>query len=169
VEHAVALKAPTFTVRTSIDVSAPAEKVWQQVVAFAEIPPPTEMIFRAGLAYPIRAEISGHGVGAVRNCIFSTGPFVEPIEVWDEPHLLKFGVTSNPAPLNELTPYGHIEPRHLHGYFVFEGTTRYRDAIWPAAYWRIWSDYIIHRIHMRVLRHIRDLAERDEHELLRKN
>src|SRR2546430_5741809 len=36
--------------------------------------------------------------------VFSTGPFVEPIEVWDEPRLLKFGVTANPAPLDELTP-----------------------------------------------------------------
>jgi len=54
----------------------------------------------------------------VRQCIFSTGPFAEPIEVWDEPRLLKFGVTANPAPLNELSPYGNIQPAHLHGYFV---------------------------------------------------
>ena len=167
------LQRPTFAVRTSIDVSAPPEQVWQQVVAFAQIPPPKEMLFRAGVAYPIRAEISGHGPGAVRHCIFSTGAFVEPIEVWDEPRLLKFGVTSSPAPLNELTPYGHIEPRHLHGYFVseegqflltplpgvgtrLEGTTWYRHSMWPAAYWHLWSDYIIHRIHLRVLNHIRE-------------
>jgi uncharacterized membrane protein YhaH (DUF805 family) len=167
------LQPPTFAVRTSIDVSAPPEQVWQQVVAFAQIPPPKEMLFRAGVAYPIRAEISGHGPGAVRHCIFSTGAFVEPIEVWDEPRLLKFGVTSSPAPLNELTPYGHIEPRHLHGYFVseegqflltplpgvgtrLEGTTWYRHSMWPAAYWHLWSDYIIHRIHLRVLNHIRE-------------
>jgi hypothetical protein len=60
-------QAETFEVRTSIDVDAPSEKVWKQVVAFAEIPPPTELLFRAGIAYPIRAEISGHGVGAVRH------------------------------------------------------------------------------------------------------
>jgi uncharacterized membrane protein YhaH (DUF805 family) len=167
------LQPPTFAVRTSIDVSAPPEQVWQQVVAFAQIPPPKEMLFRAGVAYPMRAEISGHGPGAVRHCIFSTGAFVEPIEVWDEPRLLKFGVTSSPAPLNELTPYGHIEPRHLHGYFVseggqflltplpgvgtrLEGTTWYRHSMWPAAYWHLWSDYIIHRIHLRVLNHIRE-------------
>jgi len=36
-------------------------------------------------------------------CFFN-GPFVEPIEVWDEPQLLRFGVTANPAPLNELSP-----------------------------------------------------------------
>src|SRR5438874_12201042 len=105
--------AETFEVHTAIEVPAPPEKVWNQVVAFAEIPPPKELLFRAGIAYPIRAEISGHGVGAVRHCIFSTGPFVEPIQVWDESHLLKFGVTANPAPLNELTPYGHIDAPHL--------------------------------------------------------
>ncbi len=176
-EHAAGLAVPEYVVRTSIDVHARPEQVWKEVVAFAEIPAPQEMLFRAGIAYPIRAEISGHGVGAVRHCIFSTGAFVEPIEVWDEPRLLKFGVTANPPPLNELTPYGHIEPRHLHGYFVseqgqflltplpnggtrLEGTTWYRDAIWPAAYWRLWSDYVIHRIHLRVLTHIRDTAEK---------
>ena len=176
VEHAAAPQAPTFEVRTSIDVSAPPEQVWKQVVAFAEIPAPTEMLFRAGIAYPIRAEITGQGPGAVRHCIFSTGPFVEPIEVWDAPRLLRFGVTSSPAPLAELTPYGRIAPPHLHGYFVseegqfsltrlpgggtrLEGTTWYRHTMWPAAYWHIWSDYIIHRIHLSVLNHIRVVAE----------
>jgi uncharacterized membrane protein YhaH (DUF805 family) len=117
-ERLANLQAETFEVRTAIEVNAPPEKVWNEVVAFAEIPPPKELLFRAGIAYPIRAEISGHGVGAVRHCIFSTGPFAEPIEVWAELRLLKFGVTANPAPLNELSPYGNIQPAHLHGYFV---------------------------------------------------
>jgi uncharacterized membrane protein YhaH (DUF805 family) len=178
IEQAAALRAPEYAVRTAIEVNAPPERVWNQVVAFAEIPPPKELLFRAGIAYPIRAEISGRGVGAVRHCVFSTGPFVEPIEVWDEPRLLQFGVTANPAPLNELSPYGNIQPPHLHGYFVsekgqflltvlpgrrtrLEGTTWYHDTIWPAAYWHLWSNYIIHRIHLRVLEHIRAEAERN--------
>src|SRR5437660_10871834 len=169
-------QAETFEVRTAIEVNAPPGKVWNQVVAFAEIPPPKELLFRAGIAYPIRAEISGHGVGAVRHCIFSTGPFVEPFEVWDEPRLLKFGVTANPAPLNELSPYGKIQPAHLRGYFVskqgqflltalpggrtrLEGATWYQHTMWPAAYWRLRSDYIIHKIHLRVLEHIRVAVE----------
>jgi len=163
-------------VKSAIEVNAPPEVVWKKVVAFTEITPPKEMLFRVGIAYPIRAEITGHGPGAVRNCIFSTGPFVEPIEVWDEPRLLRFGVTSNPAPMQEWTPYAHIEPPHLHGYFVsekgqflltplaggrtrLEGTTWYRHTMWPAAYWHLWSDYIIHRIHLRVLEHIRTEVE----------
>jgi hypothetical protein len=31
--------------------------------------------------------------------------------------------------------------------------------MWPSAYWQLWSDAIIHRIHLRVLRHIKSLAE----------
>jgi uncharacterized membrane protein YhaH (DUF805 family) len=176
VERLTHAEPPTYRVQSSIEIDAPPADVWRRVVSFSEIPPPEEMLFRAGIAYPIRAEITGHGVGAVRRCIFSTGPFVEPIEVWDEPRLLRFGVTENPAPLNELSPYGNIRPPHLHGYFVshegqflltelpggrtrLEGTTWYTDAIWPAAYWRLWSDYIIHRIHMRVLQHIKGEVE----------
>jgi hypothetical protein len=175
-EHAAALEPPTFVVRSAVDIDAPPEVVWRQVVAFAQIPPPQEMLFRAGIAYPIRAEIIGHGAGAERHCIFSTGAFVEPIEVWNEPHLLRFSVKDSPAPLVELTPYTHIEPPHLHGYFVskqgqflltalpggkthLEGTTWYQHTMWPSSYWHLWSDYIIHRIHMRVLTHIRAAAQ----------
>ena len=176
-EHALATQAPSFVVRSEIDVHAPPERVWREVIAFTEIPPPTEWIFRAGIAYPIRAEMMGTGPGAERHCVFSTGAFVEPIEVWDSPHRLKFSVTSNPPPLEEWSPYLHIHPPHLHGFMVsnggqflltrlpdggtrLEGTTWYRHGLWPSLYWRMWSDAIIHRIHLRVLRHIRDEAER---------
>ena len=178
IEHFTRPQPGVFEVKSAIEIDAPPEKVWQKVVAFTEIPPPRETIFRAGIAYPIRAEITGHGAGAVRHCVFSTGPFVEPIVVWDEPRLLRFSVTANPAPMNELTPYGHIAPRHLHGYFEshqgqflltelpggrtrVEGTTWYSHSMWPETYWHWWSDYVIHRIHMRVLEHIRVEAERD--------
>jgi uncharacterized membrane protein YhaH (DUF805 family) len=176
-EHVGAPLPPVFVVRTAIDVQAPPEKVWREVVAFSEIPPPTEWMFRAGIAYPIRAEMVGSGRGAERRCVFSTGAFVEPIEVWDEPRLLKFSVALNPPPMEEWTPYAHIDPPHLHGFLRseggqfrltplasggtrLEGTTWYQHGLWPSAYWRLWSDTIIHRIHMRVLRHIRDEAER---------
>jgi hypothetical protein len=175
-EHIVARPSPVFVVHTSIDVKAPPEKVWNQVIAFTQIPPPAEWMFRAGIAYPIRAEMRGSGVGAERHCVFSTGAFVEPIQVWDAPHLLKFSVTSNPPPMEEWTPYHHIEPPHLHGFLVseggqflltplpnggtrLEGTTWYHHGLWPSAYWRLWSDAIIHQIHLRVLRHIQAEAE----------
>ena len=170
-ERAAMPAAPIFAVTTSVEVDAPPEAVWPNVIAFAELPPPQEFLFRAGIAYPLRAEIYGSGPGAVRHCVFSTGPFVEPIQVWDAPRLLRFTVESNPAPLDEWTPYERVTPPHLRGFLVsqggqflltplpggrtrMEGTTWYRHSMWPASYWRLWSDHIIHQIHLRVLRYI---------------
>jgi hypothetical protein len=168
--------SPLLEVKSSLDVAAPPERVWGHVVAFTELPAPTELLFRLGIAYPLRAEMFGSGPGAVRHCVFSTGPFVEPIEVWDEPRLLRFGVTKNPPPMEEWTPYEHVHPPHLDGFLAsergqfelvalpdggtrLEGTTWYRHNMWPVAYWQTWSDYIIHRIHLRVLQHIKMRAE----------
>ena len=167
---------PWFEVRSAITIAATPEQVWKHMVAFPDLPEPTEWLFRAGIAYPQRTHIDGSGVGATRYCEFSTGPVVEPVEVWDEPRLLRFRVTENPAPMREWSPYGEILPKHLHGYLItrqgefrltrlpdsrtlLEGTTWYRHGLWPAEYWRWWSDAIIHRIHGRVLNHIRTLAE----------
>lgn len=176
VEHAQPPPLPIFSVTTSVIVDAPPATVWRHVVSFAELPAPREWLFRAGIAYPIRARINGSGAGAVRYCEFSTGPFVEPIEVWDEPRLLKFSVTQNPAPMQEWTPYHDLRPAHLDGFLQsragqfkleplpggrtrLEGTTWYYHRMWPATYWRWWSDHIIHTIHLRVLRHVEQLSE----------
>lgn len=161
---------------TSIEINASPEKVWQNVVSFPQLKEPTELIFNTGIAYPINATIQGQGVGAVRHCNFSTGSFVEPITVWDEPKLIRFSVDEQPEPMKEISFYD-INPNHLHGYWVskqgqfkltrlanghtlLEGTTWYVNKIKPDLYWTVWSDYIVHKIHQRVLEHIKTQAER---------
>lgn len=178
-EHTAQREPALVRVSTEVEISAPPEIVWQHLIAFAELPPPEERLFKTGIAYPIRAEIKGHGVGAIRHCIFSTGAFVEPIEVWDEPRLLKFGVTSQPPVMNEASLYTDLRPPHLENYLHsrkgqflltrlpdgrtrLEGTTWYENDFWPGIYWNRWSDYIIHRIHLRVLEHIKRLAEKEQ-------
>lgn len=162
-------------VHTEVIIDAPPQRVWPHVIAFPPLAEPDDWFFQTGIAYPQRAEIHGTGVGAVRHCVFSTGTFVEPIEVWDQPTRLRFRVTEQPEPMREWSPYA-IHPAHLDHYlqshegeFRLEslpdgrtrlvGTTWYSNRMWPAPYWHLWSDYIIHRIHGRVLDHIKELAE----------
>ena len=164
------------SVTTSIEINASPKIVWNNVVTFPQLKEPTEFIFKTGIAYPINATIKGHAVGAVRYCNFTTGSFVEPIKTWDEPNLLKFSVEQQPEPMKELSPY-NIHPTHLHGYWVskqgqfklialpnghtlLEGTTWYVNKIKPGIYWTVWSDYIVHKIHKRVLEHIKNQAEK---------
>ncbi len=165
-------------VTTSIEIDAPPEIVWNNVVGFSELPPPPEWFFRLGIAYPMRARIDGGGVGAVRHCEFSTGPFVEPITTWDPPNRLSFDVSSQPPSMTELSPYRHVNAPHLEGYMVsrrgefrlvrlpgnrtrLEGSTWYTLAIFPETYWSAWGEVLLHSIHGRVLTHIKRLSEAD--------
>ena len=102
---------------------------------------------------------------------------MEPIDVWDVPHRLSFSVRQQPPVMEEWSPF-EIKPPHLaqnyllsrRGEFLLtelpdggtrlEGTTWYENRFWPGIYWQLWSDYFIHRIHMRVLEHIKKLAEK---------
>ncbi|MEI7962945.1 MAG: hypothetical protein WCI42_03860 [Verrucomicrobiota bacterium] len=166
---------PLRTVTTGIVIHAPIERVWQTVIAFPEITEPLEGIFRFGVAYPIKARIEGSGIGAIRYCVFSTGSFVEPITAWQEPTLLAFDVSSSPPPMKELSLYQNIEAPHLHGHMtshhgqfrlvqhgdqvVLEGSTWFTHSLSPQWYWGPISDYMIHRIHERVLKQIKQTAE----------
>ncbi len=161
---------------TAVEIDAPPESVWREVVTFSELPEPSAILFRLGIAYPVRARIEGEGVGAVRRCEFSTGAFVEPITVWDAPNRLAFDVTAQPPPLQEWSPYKNLHPPHLDGYFRskrgefrllalpgdrtrLEGSTGYELELFPHFYWRLFADAFIHRIHTRVLRHVKAQSE----------
>ena len=82
----------------------------------------------------------------------------------------------------ELSPYRHVPPPHLdgalrstRGEFVLKelangrtrliGHTWYEFDMYPHAYWTLWSDLRIQRIHLRVLKHVGDHAERRSHPL----
>ncbi|MFN0058733.1 MAG: SRPBCC family protein [Planctomycetota bacterium] len=163
-------------VLTAVEINAPPATVWAHVVSFPSLPEPTEFLFRVGIACPQSARIDGEGVGAIRYCVFSTGEFVEPITVWEPAVRLGFDVVSQPAPMFELSPYHDLHPPHLDGALMsrrgefrlvplsngrtrLEGRTWYVLELFPLAYWSLWSDAIIHRIHERVLRHVQRLAE----------
>ena len=165
-----------FVACSTVEIAAPPETVWRHVIGFSKITERPEWFFRLGIACPMEARIVGEGVGAVRHCIFSTGEFVEPITAWDAPRRLAFDVRDQPVPMFELTPYRHIHPPHLDGAFrstrgefelvaLPDGGTRLVGRTWytldirPHAYWTIWSDWLVRRIHERVLRHIQRLAE----------
>jgi hypothetical protein len=170
------LKPHQDIVLSVIEIHAPPELVWPNVVKFSDLPPNNDWLFKLGVAYPLRARIDGHGVGAVRHCEFSTGSFVEPITIWDQPHRLAFDVKYQPRPMEELSFYDHVDAPHLNGYFRsvrgefrlvstedkgtrLEGRTWYEMDIRPGWYWQIYGRWFIHKIHLRVLAHIKNLSE----------
>ena len=170
---------PTRVVMTAVEVNAPPAVVWRHVISFSEIQSAPAWYFRTGLAYPLRARLDGTGAGAVRHCEFTTGAFVEPITVWDEPRILAFDVASQPAPLHEWSPYSKVYAPHLDGFFRtsrgefrlvglggtrtrLEGRTWYSLEMQPAVYWQGLADTILHAVHRRVLEHVKAQAEQEK-------
>lgn len=168
---------PAREVVSIVEVDAPPLEVWEHVIRFADLGAPTHWLFETGVAYPIRARLEGQGVGAVRRCEFSTGAFVEPITRWEPGHVLSFDVEAQPPPMQEWSPYAHIHPPHLDGYFRsirgefrlvelpngrtrLEGSTWYELDLAPFGYWSLIADQIVHQIHLRVLRHVKAEAEK---------
>jgi len=175
VEHVIGLPADNYTVTTSLDIPASPRRVWEAVLQPARLASPSDLLFRAGVAYPLASHIEGTGLAATRYCDFSTGKLIEPVLVWDENHRLRFRVASNPLPMQEWTPYARLHPPHLDGFLVsrqgefrleplanggtrLTATTWYQDHLYPASYWKLWSDHIIHQVHRMVLANIRERA-----------
>ena len=172
------LPPPTSVVQSSIDITATPETIWKFIPAIPLMPDPPEIIFRTGLAYPLRSEMQGAGVGAKRLCVLSTGPLTETITAWEPGHLLRFDVVSCPPSMHELSIYRDLQTPHLENFMVsewgqfklipldathtrLEGTSQYHNRMWPAQYWMPISDWIVHRIHIRVLNFIKAEAEND--------
>lgn len=165
-----------FRVSSQIVVDAPPETVWNFIYAFPSLETPDELVFRAGLAAPMGSWIAAPGIGAERRCILSTGVMSERITAWDPPRRLGFDVLSTPAAMTEMSPWSDLDPPHLHGFYVskrgefkllplsgsrtlVEGSSWYQHGLEPAGYWRLWSDYVVRKVQMRVLNHVRNLAE----------
>lgn len=166
---------PIFEVTTTTLVEADPQQVWLSVIGFPRLPEPEWLLFRLGIAYPMGATIDGEGVGAIRRCEFSTGPFIEPVTAWAPGRLLAFDVAENPNSMREWSPYGELVTAHLDSGFravrgefrlvpagegrtLLSGTTWYRLELAPRLYWKLWADWIVHRVHERVLAHVKELA-----------
>src|SRR5450432_2481799 len=157
-EFLTPLPTPEFKTHTSIEISAPPQIVWQHIISFPHIDEPLNPIFRLGISFPLEAQITGTGLTADRQCIFSSGAFREPILAWEEGKHFAFGVSEEPPLMKEWSPYANIHVRHLddhdfkpqradfyltalpNGRTRLDGWTTYQNRMWPGAYWRLWTD-----------------------------
>jgi uncharacterized membrane protein YhaH (DUF805 family) len=168
----------SFDTTETIAIHAPPEQVWRRIVQMDPIEEPPAFPFRLGIAYPLRAEIIGSGVGAARYGVFSTGTAVERVTEWVPERKLSFVVEKDVPGLRELSPYAHVHAPHVVGYFVttrtsFElgllpdgGTeivehTSHILKLDPIFYWLPLARWVVHLNNQRVLVHIKHRAEDD--------
>jgi hypothetical protein len=150
-----------FACVSTVRVAAPPEVVWQNVVSFPPIDSEPDPIF-AIVAMPLEARLDGRDPGATRHCVFTIGEFEEPIETWNEPRELTFKVRRQPTNIERLIGVERgqfLLERNADGTTTIRGTTWYRLRTAPFCYFGLWSQRLLHAIHMRVLDHVKRLSE----------
>lgn len=82
---------------------------------------------------------------------------------------IKFKLREQTIPMKEISPYNSINAKHLHNYFNVNygeillkpisknktkliAITSYNYKIAPKWYWKLWSNYIINKMHLHVLK-----------------
>jgi uncharacterized membrane protein YhaH (DUF805 family) len=168
----------SFDTTETIVVNAPPDRVWNAVVHMDPLDEPPSLPFRLGVAYPLRGEIIGEGVGALRRGEFSTGVAIERITEWIPERKLAFVVESDIPGMREISPYQHVHAPHVAGYFLTDGTsfelsplpdggtriierTSHRLKLDPVFYWLPMARFVVHANNARVLAHIKHQSERD--------
>jgi uncharacterized membrane protein YhaH (DUF805 family) len=166
----------SFDTRETITVSAPPAVVWASLLRMETIEEPAALPFRLGVAHPIRGEVVGEGIGAMRRGEFSTGIAIERITEWVPNRTLAFIVEQDVPSMRELSPYHHVHAPHATGYFrtvltrfdlvpqsdggtqIVERTS-HQLKLDPVLYWLPMVRWIVHMNNSRVLRHVKYQAE----------
>ena len=156
-------------VTDEILIQATPDKVWPHVLAFSEIPDrPDYWIFRLGLPYPTQTTNGGNFVGADRQCMFSDRIVIkERVAEFVPREKLTFDIVEQPS---HPEAYGHIT---LHrGQFVLRdngngsttlfGSSWYTLHVHPLWYFDLWTRDMTRAVHLRVMNHIRRLAEKEQ-------
>jgi hypothetical protein len=166
-----------FDTQQTIEIDAPAQRVWQSIVRMDMRDEPVTLPYQLGLAYPLGGDVLGEGVGAVRRGEFSTGTAIERVTEWIPDAKLAFVVEQDVPALRELSPYKHVHAPHVRGYFrtmltsfelvplphgrtqLIERTT-HEIRLEPILYWMPMARWVVDQNNARVLSYIRRSAEK---------
>jgi hypothetical protein len=179
VVYALELLLPSaiaFDTLQTINVNAAPEAVWKSLLRMDMTGEPLALPFRLGVAYPLRGEIIGEGVGAVRHGEFSTGTAIERVTEWEPNRKLAFVVETDVPSMRELSPYRDLHTLHLLGYFRTGATsfelvpqpdgrtqiierTSHELKLDPVLYWLPMARWMVDTNNARVLAHIKRQAE----------
>jgi hypothetical protein len=168
-----------FDTQERIQVSASPEKVWKLLLRTDLSAEPVSLPFRLGIAYPVRGEVLGEGIGAIRQGEFSTGTVVEKITEWVPSRKLAFVMLNQAPAMRELSPYAQVHAPHVIGYFRTTDTrfdlvardgggtevielTSHELKLEPVLYWLPLARWVVRMNNTRVLAYLKRQAEKDQ-------
>lgn len=149
-------------------INAPKEIVWKYVAQHpVNTTAPSYWLFNIGLPCPIQSTTTSDTIGAERKCIFSNGATFDEIVVeYKTDSLFTFDIIKQP---DDPEIIGHINiergqfilKENANGTTTLIGNSWYSLKVFPVWYYDLWAIDITRNVHIRVMEHIKSLAEKD--------
>jgi hypothetical protein len=112
VEQMVGAIPGTYQAYTSIDIQAPADRIWDNVTRVKEIPASQDkgwLTRSLGFPRPVKAELNFLGVGAHREAIFTNGlVFHETVTEYTDQKKMVFRIKAYPHEIPSVTMDEHV-------------------------------------------------------------
>jgi hypothetical protein len=155
-------------VSDTLQINAPVAEVWKYVVAYEPNTAKEDYwLFQVGMPSPLQSTVDCYCEGGNRKCIFSNGyVFDEKMTVYQPEKELTFIITNQPRDPEIM---GHIDIQkgqfllkdNGNGTTTLVGNSWYRLYVFPAWYFDTWAASITRNVHLRVMKHIKLLSEKN--------
>lgn len=142
IESSVPPPESIHRVLTEIEIAAPREIVWSEIIRVRRITPAENshgLFYKLGFPKPIEATLSHEGKGGVRHASFEKGLlFIETVTEWEAQRLLSFRIQAD-AHMTKIDPHVVVGGQYFD---VLQGTYEIAPSPRPGTVTlRLWSRF----------------------------
>lgn len=154
------------TLRTSLVIDAPAQRAWDAIVFYEDVPGDPPPLFRLGMPRPLYTTGSATAIGDVRTCVYDKGRLSKRVTAIEPVRRLAFRVVEQGFERHsmmvlegafDIEPIAGERPRTR-----VTLTTTYRPYLAPRWCWRPFEQFTVHTLHRHVLRAMAEKAAATE-------
>lgn len=167
----------THSVTSTMIVAAPEARVWNVITHYVRFDGQSNFFFKSGVNYPKDMQLMKRDDSLFLHCNLRNGTADLYVDLLKPEKKMQFLLLHEVTPMKELTIYDSLDAPHTHGnyfrlnYGSFElqavdaqhtkviARSDFSYKLAPAPYWNIWSNYLVDKMHMFVLGHVKEVSE----------
>jgi hypothetical protein len=160
----------TCIVEDSVVVNAAPDVVWKKLSHRFVFGKADNFFLANGVSFPLSMELkTSQGCNSLF-CVYNNGIVNAIVDSLVPERLIRFSLHEPPVSMKETTIYSDVEPDHIRGRIlvdygsfrliphngktILKATTRFKSNLGPKFYWKLWSEYLVNRLHQHVLEKI---------------
>jgi hypothetical protein len=160
----------TCLVQDSVVIDAGANEVWEKLSHPFTFGQADNFFLSNGVSFPMSMQLKTSSDCNSLFCVYNNGIVNATVDSLVNGELIRFSLPAPPVSMRETTIYHDVEPDHIRGRILVDygsfrlvprnektiliASTQFKSNIGPKFYWKLWSKYLVSRLHQHVLEKI---------------